>query len=100
MLHKKLYPPYENCFQFIIPNTSEWIISNEESGSLKQKIEQSSSTKETETGIQSEWEYKKWKSKDPVKGARHRERVWESERLNFREGWRGWKWTIGTKGSC
>jgi type II restriction/modification system DNA methylase subunit YeeA len=32
----------KNCFQFIIPNTSEWIISNEESGSLKQKIEQSS----------------------------------------------------------
>ena len=32
----------KNCFQFIIPNTSEWIISNEETVSLKQKIEQSS----------------------------------------------------------
>ncbi|MDB9436722.1 TaqI-like C-terminal specificity domain-containing protein [Dolichospermum lemmermannii CS-548] len=32
----------KNCFQFIIPNTSEWIIGNKESGSLKQKIEQSS----------------------------------------------------------
>jgi type II restriction/modification system DNA methylase subunit YeeA len=28
----------KNCFQFIIPNTSEWIIGNEKSGSLKQKI--------------------------------------------------------------
>ncbi|MTJ55584.1 type II restriction endonuclease [Anabaena sp. UHCC 0253] len=31
---------YKHCFQFTIPNTSEWIIGNEESGSLKQKIEQ------------------------------------------------------------
>lgn len=29
---------YKNCFRFIIPNTSEWIIGNEESGNLKQKI--------------------------------------------------------------
>jgi type II restriction/modification system DNA methylase subunit YeeA len=28
----------KNCFQFIIPNTSEWIIGNEKTGSLKQKI--------------------------------------------------------------
>jgi type II restriction/modification system DNA methylase subunit YeeA len=28
----------KHCFQFIIPNTSEWIIANEESGTLKQKI--------------------------------------------------------------
>ena len=32
----------KNCFQFIIPNTSEWIIGNKETVSLKQKIEQSS----------------------------------------------------------
>ncbi|MFM6201921.1 MAG: TaqI-like C-terminal specificity domain-containing protein, partial [Dolichospermum sp.] len=32
----------KNCFQFIIPNTSEWIIGNQETVSLKQKIEQSS----------------------------------------------------------
>jgi type II restriction/modification system DNA methylase subunit YeeA len=32
----------KNCFQFIIPNTSEWIIANKETVSLKQKIEQSS----------------------------------------------------------
>ena len=32
----------KNCFQFIIPNTSEWIIGNRETVSLKQKIEQSS----------------------------------------------------------
>ena len=29
---------YKNCFRFIIPNTSEWIIGNEKSGNLKQKI--------------------------------------------------------------
>ena len=28
----------KNCFQFIIPNTSEWIIGNEKSGNLKHKI--------------------------------------------------------------
>ncbi|MFM6183891.1 MAG: Eco57I restriction-modification methylase domain-containing protein, partial [Dolichospermum sp.] len=28
----------KHCFQFIIPNTSEWIIGNEESRTLKQKI--------------------------------------------------------------
>ncbi|WP_235335110.1 DUF7149 domain-containing protein [Aphanizomenon flos-aquae] len=32
----------KNYFQFTIPNTSEWIIGNEETVSLKQKIEQSS----------------------------------------------------------
>ncbi|WP_371416917.1 Eco57I restriction-modification methylase domain-containing protein [Dolichospermum sp. UHCC 0259] len=32
----------KNYFQFTIPNTSEWIISNKETVSLKQKIEQSS----------------------------------------------------------
>ena len=29
-----------NCFEFKIPNTSEWIIGNEKVGELKQKIEQ------------------------------------------------------------
>ncbi len=32
----------KNCFQFIIPNTSEWIIGDEKTTDLKLKIEQSS----------------------------------------------------------
>ena len=40
-----------NCFEFKIPNTSEWIIGNEKIGKLKQRIEQGIVVESQKTGF-------------------------------------------------